>query len=363
MRGRPRSRGLSGWAAVAALALLAAGCAGADEGAFPQNVLDPAGPVARLQDRLWNLVFPIAVVVFILVQTLIIVAMVRFRDRGGDQPPKQIAGNTRLEVLWTIIPALILVAIAVPTVGTLFVLSEPAAEDALMVRVVGKQYWWQFEYMNVGPEPVRTASELHVPTGREVYVELDGRVPNEQGDTVDVVHSFWPPRLSGKQDYIPGHLRTMRFQADQPGEYPGQCAEFCGLNHADMRFTVIAHEPAEFEAWLAHQTAPAAPPQGQLAQGAELVSRQGCFACHTIDGHPDNADARVGPDLTHFAARQKFAGYTFDRTDENVRQWIRDPQSLKLGAQMPDYGAQAADAAPLTEQELDALVAYLQSLE
>jgi cytochrome c oxidase subunit 2 len=129
-----------------------------------------------------------------------------------------------------------------------------------------------------------------------------------------------------------------------------------------MRFTVIAHDPAEFEEWLAAE-ASAAQPAADVAQGAELVSRQGCFSCHTIEGHPDNADARVGPSLTHFAARQKFAGYTYDRTDENVRQWVRDPQSLKLGAQMPDYGAQAAGAGPLTDQELDALVAYLQSLE
>jgi cytochrome c oxidase subunit 2 len=363
MRGRPRPTGAVGWAAVAGLALLAAGCSSSTEGALPQSVLDPAGPIARAQDRLWDIVFPIAVIVFVLVQALILVAVVKFRDRGDDRIPKQVAGNTRLEVLWTIIPALILVAIAVPTVGTIFQLSTPAAEDALIVRVVGKQYWWQFEYMNAGPEPVRTANELHVPTGREVFIELDGLADNEQGDVVDVIHSFWPARLSGKQDYIPGHLRTMKFVADEPGEYPGQCAEFCGLSHADMRFTVIAHEPAEFDEWLAAQASPAAAATGDLALGSELVSRQGCLSCHTIEGHPDNADARTGPSLTHFAERAKFAGYTFDRTDENVRQWVRDPQSLKLGAQMPDYGAQAAGAGPLTDQELDALVAYLQSLE
>jgi cytochrome c oxidase subunit 2 len=363
MRGRPRSTRAVGWAAVAGLALLAVSCSSSGDGPLPQSVLDPAGPIARTQDRLWDLVFPIAVAVFILVQTMIIVAVVRFRDRGDDRPPKQVAGNTRLEVLWTIIPSLILVVIAVPTVATIFQLSTPPVEDALRVRVVGKQYWWQFEYMNAGSEPVRTAGELHVPTGREVFVELDGRADNEQGDVVDVIHSFWPARLAGKQDYVPGHMRTMKFTAATPGEYPGQCAEFCGLSHADMRFTVIAHEPADFDRWLESQVTPAVAAQGNAARGAELMTRQGCFSCHTVEGHPDNADARTGPSLTHFASRQRFAGYTYDRTDENVEQWIRDPQSLKLGAQMPDYGNPAAGAAPLTQQELDDLVAYLQSLE
>ncbi|MGH8906503.1 MAG: cytochrome c oxidase subunit II [Egibacteraceae bacterium] len=359
MRGRPPA--LRGWAALVGLALVAAGCAAAGDGALPQNALDPAGEVARIQDRLWDIVFPVAVVVFVLVQGLIIVAVVKFRDRGEDRPPRQVSGNTRLELLWTIIPALILVGIAVPTVATIFRLSAPPADDALTVRVIGKQYWWQFEYLSAeNREPVvRTASELHIPTGREVYIELEGR-PNETEDVVDVIHSFWVPRLAGKQDYVPGHQRTMRIQADAPGTYEGQCAEFCGLSHADMRFVVIAHEPADFDAWIAAQQQPAGEPSSQLQlQGEQLFSQQQCFACHTVQGNPDDAGARTGPDLTHFAARLKFAGYTYDRTDGHLRQWIANPQSLKLGAQMPPYGG--GDA--LSEQELDALVAYLQSLE
>ena len=354
MRGRPR------WGIAWLALLLVAGCASAGDGALPQNALDPAGPVARIQDRLWDLVFPVAVVVFILVQGLIIVAVVKFRDRGEDRPPRQIAGNTRLEVMWTIIPALILVGIAVPTIATIFRLAGPPADDALTVRVIGKQYWWQFEYLNAGPgEPIRTASELHIPIDREVFIELEGR-PGETEDVVDVIHSFWVPRLAGKQDYVPGHIRTMRIQADEPGTYQGQCAEFCGLSHADMRFAVIAHEPADFDAWLATQRAPAGEPtSGLLRQGEQLFSQQQCFTCHTLDGHPDNANARTGPALTHFAERQKFAGYTYDRTDENLRQWVSNPQSLKLGAQMPPYGTGVA----LSDQELDALVAYLQSLD
>lgn len=365
MRPRPRTgpggaprrvwRGLSGWAMIGVLAALLAACA--RDGTIPQNALDPAGPIARAQDRLWDIVFPVAVVVFILVQGLIIVAVVRFRDRGQSQPPKQVAGNTRLEVVWTIIPTLILVGIAIPTVSTIFRLSGPAASDALKVQVIGKQYWWQFEYENAGTAtPIRTANELHIPTGREVFIELDGQ---SEDDGADVLHSFWVPRLAGKQDYVPGHTRTMRIQADNPGTYPGQCAEFCGLSHADMRFAVIAHTPAEFDRWLADQSKAAAPPTTDMArQGFELVAGQGCLGCHTIEGHPQNADARTGPNLTHFAEQAKFAGYTFPRTDENLKQWIRDPQSLKMGAQMPDWGG----GTPLSEQQLDALVTYLQSL-
>lgn len=350
-------RGLSGWAAVIGLAVLLAACAQAGDGAVPQDALDPAGPIARAQDRLWDIVFPIAVVVFIFVQGLIIVAVVKFRDRGQEQPPKQVHGNTRLEVLWTIIPTLILVGIAIPTVSTIFRLSAPATPDALKVQVIGKQYWWQFEYENAGTvEPIRTASELHIPTGREVFIELDGESPD---DGADVLHSFWVPRLAGKQDYVPGHTRTMRIQADNPGTYLGQCAEFCGLSHADMRFAVIAHAPAEFDQWLASQSASAAQPTTDITrQGFELVEGQGCLGCHAIEGHPANADIRIGPDLTHFAERAKFAGYTYERTDENLEAWVRDPQSLKMGAQMPDWGG----GSPLSEQQLDALVAYLQSL-
>jgi cytochrome c oxidase subunit II len=359
-RGAPRAawRGASGWAAViGALALLLGACARTGNGTFPQSALDPAGPIARAQDHLWNIVFPVAVAVFILVQGLIIVAVVKFRDRGEAQPPRQVHGNTRLELIWTIIPTLILVGIAIPTVSTIFQLSGPPASDALKVRVIGKQYWWQFEYLNAGTtKPIRTASELHIPTGREVFIELDGE---SKDDGADVIHSFWVPRLAGKQDYVPGHTRTMRLQADHPGTYPGQCAEFCGLSHADMRFAVIAHTPAEFGRWLADQSKAAAQPTTDLArQGMEIVAGQGCLGCHTIEGHPGNAGARTGPDLTHLAGRAKFAGYTYPRTDENLKEWVRHPQSLKMGAQMPDWGG----GSPLSAQQLNAIVAYLQSL-
>ncbi|CAN5244767.1 cytochrome c oxidase subunit II [soil metagenome] len=341
---RPRRTVPAQWALLALVAVLVAGC-GLTGG--PQDALDPAGPVAEAQDRLWDLVFPIAVAVFVLVQGLIIVAMVRFRRRPGDDDvPRQVEGNTRLEIVWTAIPAVILAAIAVPMITTLFGLAD-RPEGAMDVTVVGKQYWWEFEYPDSG---VVTATELHIPTDTPVWITLDGTGPD-----ADVIHSFWVPRLAGKTDYTPGDTQTMWLQADRPGTYSGQCAEFCGLSHANMKFTVIAQEPDDFERWLAEQRQPAQPVAGGPAtEGERLFSSQQCVACHVIDGY-EGADQRVGPDLTHFASRASFAGGMFPTTTENLRRWLRNPPAVKPGSQMPDLN--------LSGSQVDALVAYLQTLE
>jgi len=356
---------------TAPLGMLLAGCA--TEG-LPQSAMDPAGPIARAEDRLWDYVFTVAVVVFVLVQGLILVAVFRYRDRGGDDIPKQVAGNTRLEVLWTIIPAVILVGIAIPTVGTIFNLADRPPDEALDVRVVAKQYWWEFEYTGDEGQGVVTANELHIPTGRPIALDMHSlsAVQPDPGSGEDivvgepvsagVVHSFWVPRLAGKQDVVPGHTRRMSIEADAPGVYPGQCAEFCGLSHARMRFEVIAHEPAEFEAWLAGQTEPADPAADALAQeGEEFFAGEGtCIACHAVDGLETAtgtaAEVRVGPDLTHFASRRRFAGGTFRVDDEaQLKQWLRNPQAVKAGSQMPNLG--------LSDNQINALTAYLYSLE
>ncbi len=365
---RAHRRRWTAWTAVAGLLL--AGCA--TEG-LPQSALDPAGPVAREQDQLWTIVFWIAVGVFVLVQALILWAVFRYRDHGGDDIPKQVAGNTRLEILWTIIPAVILIGIAVPTVRTIFDLAEPPGEDALDVRVIGKQYWWAFEYLGEEGEGVVTANELHIPVGREVALDmqsLSATLPDPGADAAPeigqdvsngVIHSFWVPRLAGKQDVVPGHTRRLMIQADEPGVYPGQCAEFCGLSHARMRFEVIAHEPAEFEEWLADQAEPADPATGQLAaEGQELFESQQCYTCHAVAGYEEAtgtaADVRIGPDLTHFASRRMFAGGVFDVDDpEQLKAWLRNPQAVKAGSQMPNLG--------LSDDQIDALTAYLYTLE
>ena len=378
--------------ALGALAFAVSGCSGGistpGEGptanipgpdpdrALPADALDPFGPVARAQDGLWDLAFPISVAVgiFVLLGTLFIV--VRFRDKGQEQLPKQVHGNTLLEVTWTIIPALILVVIAVPTVQTIFELADEPADDAIHVNVIGKQYWWSFEYVDTG---VWTGSELHIPTDREIFITLDGTEPTNSTvyGTDPVMHSFWVPSLAGKRDWIPGTTREMRIQADEPGVYPGNCAEFCGLSHANMRFTVIAHEPAEYEAWIAEQQEAQPDADGSddlVAQGEQLF--QTCLACHNVTGHPlayDEDDeplappSRVGPDLTYFAQREAFAGYIFDspfgdavedpdQAMQHLRQWLENPASIKPGAQMPANLLQ-------NDEEIDAIIAYLATLE
>lgn len=394
MRMRP-SRPVAGWALVAVLALLLAGCAiNGDDGTMPQNVLDPAeGTIAQQQDALWNLVFPIAIAVFVLVQGLVLYAVIRFRQRRGDDDsrlPKQVAGNTRLEITWTIIPAVILVFIAVPTVRTIFTLGVEGP-DPLNVRVIGKQYWWEFEYEDPEQMGVVTATQLHIPVGREIQLDMqavsatqsydpavvpEGDV-NPRGEVaLGVIHSFWVPRLAGKQDVVPGHTREMAIRAGEPGVYLGQCAEFCGLSHPNMRFSVVAESEEEFDAWIAEQAAEAEVVEagdsvegqpGDPAAGQELFASATCVACHAIGGYPANGDpsaepvpleeqARVGPNLTHFNSRDEFAGGILDvQSDDDLRAWLRNPQLEKPGAQMPNL--------QLTDEQIDDLVAYLRTLD
>ena len=349
--------------AFVVIALLLAACAGAD---LPQDTLAPEGPVARDQKWLWDIVFAIAVFVFVVVEVALVVLLVKFRAKPGDDTlPKQTHGNARLEVLWTLIPALILAGIAVPTVQMIFKLSA-TAEDALQVRVVGKQYWWEFEYLGDEGKGVVTANELVVPVGRPVQVTLESTGQNS-GEGVaaspkdpGVIHSFWVPKLARKQDVVPGHTRHLTFTAETPGKYyDGQCAEFCGLSHANMRFAVLALEPGEFETWIEDHAAPKPPPSsGDGAAGAALFAERQCIACHSINGY-DGAEARVGPNLTFFAERKKFAGYILENdvndSGENVKAWLANPAEVKPGSQMPNLGLQP--------QEIEDLVAYLRTLQ
>lgn len=383
--GRSRAAAAARWAPVLLVALLLAGCAtvGGDTGEIPQNALNPApGSPAVAQDALWDLVFPIAVAVFVLVQGLILFALWRFRAgrRDDERLPKQLAGNTKLEVIWTLVPALILAGVAVPTVQTIFELATQDPE-ALNVRVIGKQYWWEFEYVDPETEGVVTATQLHIPTGREIQLDMQS-VSSEvsydpsgvaEGENIEgevargVIHSFWVPQLAGKVDVVPGHTREMRISTDEPGLYLGQCAEFCGLSHANMRFSVLAQTPEEFDAWIAEQQEPAdAPTDPSAEEGAELFTTKTCVACHAIDGYvqpsvggepvPLAEQARVGPSLTHFNARDEFAGGILDvQDDDDLRRWLESPQREKPGAQMPNLG--------LREDEITALTAYLRTLD
>ena len=332
-------------------ALLLASCAKD----APQDALDPSGPVARKIDGLWDLVFAMAVVVFVIVEGLLLLAVLRFRRRRDEERRvKQVHGNTRLEVIWTIVPAIMLAAIAVPTVGTIWDLSRRPTGDVLNVSVTGKQWWWAIEYTDM---EVRTANELHIPAGRPVYITLTSE---------DVIHSFGVPRLAGTQDLIPGHETTLTIQADEPGTYLGQCREYCGDSHGNMRFRVIAHDAAGFAEWVAGQQEPGVSPSEELARrGSELFLRPDlCIQCHTIQG--TDAQSPVGPDLTHFGSRDTI-GTVLENTPENLRTWLEHPGAVKEDSLMPDYSCPVeTEQGPedcLSEDEVEALVAYLTSLE
>lgn len=314
----------------------------------PQGVLDPEGPIARRADQLWNVTFAIAVVIFVIVQGLLIFAIIRFRERPGHEA-RQFHGNTKVEIALTVIPALILAGLAVPTVSTVMALSKKPTGNVLEIKVIARQFWWEYQYTDLG---VVTANEMHVPVDTPVYLTLEGD---------DVIHSFWIPKLTGKQDVVPGHTNHMQFEAERAGQtYLGQCTEYCGLSHGNMRLRVYTHSQDEFDAWVANQKEPAEQPQEALArEGAkifleeELPAGGQCINCHAIQG--TDAQGTTAPDLTHFASRETFAGAIFQNTPESLAAWMRDPPGVKPGAKMPDYG--------LSEDQIDALIAFLRSLD
>ena len=321
------------------LALFTSACAAN----APQDTNRPEGPIARQLDRLFDPVFLVAAVIFVLVQGLVLYVSIRYRSRSDADAPKQIHGHTALEITWTIIPALILAVIGVFTVATVFDINEiEKGPDVLTVDVVGHQWWWEYDYKDLD---IVTANELHIPTGRRVELNLK---------SVDVIHSFWAPRLAGKVDVVPGRVNTMALEADRPGVYLGQCVEFCGIAHSRMRLRVVAQSPEDFEQWtLAQQRPAAAVGSSDAAEGAELFQSRGCTGCHTVEGV---SDAKIGPNLTHLHSRATFAGSLFDLTDQNLRKWLRDPQKEKPGNLMKL-------PVPLKEEEITKLIAYLRTLK
>lgn len=338
-----KTRRLPTLVAAVAFALLAGACA---QNA-PLDTLQPAGPIARQIDSLWDIVFAAAVIVFVIVEGLIVFAIFRFRHRKGDTTePKQTHGNTRLEIGWTIAPAVLLLVLAFPTVATIFALARERP-NSLHVDVSGHQWWWRYDYPE---EKVVTANELHIPTGRPIRLALHSG---------DIIHSFWVPKLGGKQDVVPGRVNHVTIQADRPGEYQGTCAEYCGLSHANMRLKVFAHTPEDFERWVEAQLEDAARPRRGLArEGERIFQAKQCVTCHTIRFDGSKATGTTGPELTHFAARSTFAGAIFERTDEHLAAWLRDAPAQKPGSKMPAGISEMG----LTERDIEALVAYLQSL-
>ncbi len=302
----------------------------------------PRSPQALAISRLFVLNLVIAALIFLLVTGLIIYIAYRFRGRPGQPEPRQIAGNRRLEIAWTVAPALVLVVVFSLTLVAMRTADPPVGQQKPDLVVVGHQWWWEVQYPKSG---AITANEIHIPTGKPLLVQLE---------SADVVHNFWIPQLGPKRDMVPGKTNYIWMEADKPGAYGGACSEYCGVQHAWMRLLAIAQPQAEFDAWQQQQLrgAPAAA-GGDVAQGAKLFQQMTCVNCHAISG--TGAQARVAPDLTHVASRQTLAAGLLQNTPANLTSWLADPQALKPGSFMPNLQLSASD--------VRALVAYMETLK
>jgi cytochrome c oxidase subunit 2 len=335
-------------AAMTSLVLVVAGCAIK----YPQTTLHPRSDITRLIDSLFRTTFWWAVAVFILVEGALLWAMYRFRAKPNDPEPEQNHGNTTLEIVWTIIPAVILAFIAVPTVRTIFKTSLPAVNPQVEVEVIGHQWWWEYRYPKLG---VVTANELVVPVGKMINLRMW---------SADVLHSWWSPQLAAKRDVFPIFPKTRNkkvnplwFTADSVGDYTGQCAELCGIQHGRMGLRVLVKSEADFQQWVAGQrvgspTVNAGKVEAAVdsawkadtiyTKGLAAFSAGGCLTCHAMAGTPlASALTLRGPNLSHLGSRTTIGANMFENTPTNLAAWLRDPQG------------------PLTEAEISALVAYL----
>lgn len=322
-------------------------------GAAVQNVLAPAGVQAARIGQLWWWILAITAAVYLATMIALLAGVARARRAGPPEadlpemrPPaprerrlgRWVAAATGLTVA-------ILLGILVGSTATGRALASLESPHPVRIQLVGHQWWWEARYLDPSPQmQFATANEIHLPVGRPVAVETDSR---------DVIHSFWVPNLSGKRDLIPGRPSVAWLEADRPGTFRGQCAEFCGYQHAHMALRVVAESPARFAAWEDASRRPAAPPSSALAQrGKEVFGAVACPLCHAIQG--TEAQGQLGPDLTHLAGRATIAAGTLPNTAEALARWIADPQRVKPGTSMPPT--------PLAPADLHALAAYLGSL-
>ena len=373
---------------------------------YLQSTINPVTDYGEVTHSLYIQVFWWTMIILVVVLAVLAYVLIRFREKPGQERPRQIHGHMGLEIAWTIAPALIVVAIVIPTIQGVFAVQRPPDGDPLVVEVTGKRYWWKFHYPELG---VTTANELHLPIGRPVSLRL------ESGD---VIHSFWVPQLGGKRDVNPvvtmpegeeAKRNWMHFTIKEEGVFWGQCAEFCGEAHSLMGIRVVAQNEADFQRWVSDWKTPAptanvpeesaegvagdlpvSPPEGAeaasgpgapagasaaqtaaedalVARGREVFFRESyCVLCHAIEGTA--AVGVIGPNLTRIGRRNTIAAGLLENTPENLAAWITDPDGVKPGAQMPgaDYSAtyEGLTFPPLNlnEEQIRALAAYLSSM-
>ncbi|HEV2072912.1 MAG TPA: cytochrome c oxidase subunit II [Thermomicrobiales bacterium] len=367
--GQPRRRGmLSRLLTLGTLALMAllvlAGC-GPDIDP-PYSHISPESPSTESIQDLYKLVFWLSLVVFVGVQFAVVYIAMRYRRKASiTKRPPQIHGSRRLEIAWTIIPAIVLLLLLIPTITLLYEGDAAADEGDIVIDVYGKQWWWEFQYReDVTQEgqslEVVTGNEITVPVGRELQLNLQSN---------NVIHSFWIPRLSGKLDLIPGHVNTLSITPTEVGEYYGECAEFCGIQHAWMRFTINVVPEDEFYAWVNNwRTSPPTTVRGEATD--QVVKAPDAFAvclgCHRVNGvegsvAPQGIEAprSIGPNLTMLPCRETLAAGMLENTPENLALWLSDPGAVKPG----NYMADAIGPDTLTDEQIAELVEYLYSLE
>jgi cytochrome c oxidase subunit 2 len=406
MKGISRLRRFASFGMTVVLALALAAC----EQSHPNTTFTPHSDYGRSIDFLWDRLLLLGTIVFVLVEAGILYIVFRYRKREGDQPPPQTHGNVVIEIFWTLIPAFILLFIAVPTVRTIFKTQAQAVAGALQIEVTGHQWWWEFRYPEYG---IITANEIYIPTGRTVNFKLT---------SVDVIHSFWTPQLGGKRDAVTNRTNYIWLTPDstlKPSEWNGFCTEYCGTSHAKMRFRVFTVKPDQFASWVANQqkpaaigaVAPAAAPAvintanastvaytfprnqsefdyavphtpipdgmtftkgltGNAHRGQQVFSSNACIGCHAIAGNPA-AVGNIGPNLTHFGSRATIGAGSFPNTPAYLALWIKNARVMKPGILMPTLGKDQFDpvvkqkvtAGGLDDQQIADIVAYLTTLK
>lgn len=367
-----------GWLCVLSVVLIAA-C----HGPYPQSTLDPRGDFAKLVDAVFMKTVWLATIVFVLVEGALLWAVFKFRGHPDDPEPTQVHGSTVIEIAWTIIPAVVLAIVAVPTIKTIFATarvpdSSPDGQPPLKVEVVGHQWFWEFRYPSLG---ITTANELHVPINRTVDLRMKSN---------DVIHAFWVPQFAGKRDIFPNRETRLWFTAQVTGAFPGACGEFCGTEHARMDFYLMVDSPDSFKAWVARRlrdstmkwdgtpmhpvvvsaasaklpasttvAAAAAPATDSVAEdplvttGRQLFTSKGCVTCHSISSM--HVLSNVGPNLSGIGTRKMIAAGWLPNTDANLRNWIEHTQQVKPDVKMVlPY--------PVSDAEVTALIAYLRTM-